>query len=292
MSWCTRNDMKVNVPKTKAMLISTRYKVNQIMASPPTLKIGNETIDISTNEKLLGIHVDNVLSWSTQIESTIKKCNTLLYLLSRIKCYLSIPVRKMFYNAYILPHQGYCWLGNVRGHFAVSPQLESLSPISLHYKTGPFAQNEGAILNIKGQFCPWPLPKLSLPHIDYCCTIWGNANSELLDSIVKFQKRAARCILDRDFDSPSYEMFADLKWMKFPERIKYQKAIMMYKISHNLAPITCKYLQELFQQTNDIHNRALRSTSDNLLYVPKPNIEQFRNSLLWVEDLEFHSRKY
>ena len=75
-----------------------------------------------------------------------------------------------------------------------------------------------------------------LPHIDYCCTIWGNANSELLDSIVKFQKRAARCILDRDFDSPSYEMFAELKWMKFPERIKYQKAITMYKISHNLAP--------------------------------------------------------
>ena len=27
------------------------------------------------------------------------------------------------------------------------------------------------------------------------------------------------------------------------------------------------------------HNRALWSTSDNLLYVPKNNIEQFRNSL-------------
>ena len=41
-------------------------------------------------------------------------------------------------------------------------QLESLSPISLHYKTGPLCQNEGAILKIKGRFCPWPLPKLSL----------------------------------------------------------------------------------------------------------------------------------
>ena len=77
MNWCTRNYMKryklamirkVIVPKTKAMVISTRYKVNQIMTSPPTLKIGDETTDISTNEKLLGIHVDHVLSWSTQIE--------------------------------------------------------------------------------------------------------------------------------------------------------------------------------------------------------------------------------
>ena len=50
----------------------------------------------------------------------------------------------------------------------------------------------------------------------------------------------------------------------------------MYKIFHNLAP---EYLQELFQHTTDIHQEALRSASDNLLYVPKDNIEKFRNSL-------------
>ena len=50
--------------------------ISQIMTNPPTLKIGDETIEISSNEKLLGINIDNVLSWSTQIENTIKKCNT------------------------------------------------------------------------------------------------------------------------------------------------------------------------------------------------------------------------
>ena len=178
--------------------------------------IGDETIEISSNEKLLGINIDNVLSWSTQIENTIKKCNTLLYLLSRIKCYLSIPVRKLFYNAYILP------------------------------------------------------------QLDYCCTIWGNANEELMETVIKFQKRAARCILDKDTDTPSEEMFSELKWMKFPERVIYQKAILMFKISNNLAP---QYLQDLFTHTTDIHQRALRSTSNNLLYVPKPKMELYRNSL-------------
>ena len=216
MNWCTNNDMVVNVPKTRAMLISTRYKINQIMTNPPKLNIGNETIELTTNEKLLGINIDNVLSWTTQIEDTIKKCNSLLYLLGRIKCYLSIPVRKLFYNAYILP------------------------------------------------------------HLDYCCTIWGNANLNLMDSVIKFQKRAARCILDKDFDSPSAEMFTELKWMTFPERVQYQKAILMYKIFNNLAP---EYLKGLFKHTADIHQRSLRSTSDHLLYVPKPNIEQFRNSI-------------
>ena len=58
--------------------------------------------------------------------------------------------------------QGYGWLENVRGHFVENAQLESLSPISLHYKKGLLFQNEGAIWKIKGQFCPWPLPKISL----------------------------------------------------------------------------------------------------------------------------------
>ena len=47
MNWCTSNDMLVNVPKTKAMLISTKPKLNQIMSHPPILKIGNETINNS-----------------------------------------------------------------------------------------------------------------------------------------------------------------------------------------------------------------------------------------------------
>ena len=57
MNWCTNNDMVVNVPKTRAMLISTRYKINQIMTNPPKLNIGDETIELTTNEKLLGIYI-------------------------------------------------------------------------------------------------------------------------------------------------------------------------------------------------------------------------------------------
>ena len=214
--WCKNNSMLLNVSKTKAMYVSSRYKVNQIMSDPPLLKIDNETIELSTSEKLLGVHIDNTLSWTSQVENTIKKCNSLLYLLNRIKRYLSIPIRKLFYNAYILP------------------------------------------------------------HLDYCCTVWGNASSDLLDSVIKFQKRAARCILDKDIETPSAEMFTELKWMKFLDRVQYQKAVMMFKIFHNLSP---SYLQDLFHHTSEIHGRTLRSTTENLLYVPKPNIEQFRNSL-------------
>ena len=37
--------------------------------------------------------------------------------------------------------------------------------------------------------------------------------------MIKLQKRAARIILDKDIDTSSEEMFAELHWMKFPELI-------------------------------------------------------------------------
>ena len=53
--------------------------------------------------------------------------------------------------------------------------------------------------------------------MDYCCTVWGNINCRLTDSMVKFQKRAARIILDKSIETPSADMFAELNWMTFPE---------------------------------------------------------------------------
>ena len=38
----------------------------------------------------------------------IAKCNIFLYLLSRIKVFLSFQNRKRFYNAYVLPHFDLC----------------------------------------------------------------------------------------------------------------------------------------------------------------------------------------
>ena len=78
-----------------------------------------------------------------------------------VKCIPHFCIVKVGFTGVYL-FQGYCWLENVRGHFTENTQLETLSPIFLHYKTGPLFQNEGAILKINGQFCPWPLPKLSL----------------------------------------------------------------------------------------------------------------------------------
>ena len=75
-----------------------------------------------------------------------------------------------------------------------------------------------------------------IPHFDLCCVIWGNCTSVMEDKLVKLQKRAARAILDVDFTFPSETMFTQLKWMTFPKRVVYHKAIQMYKTVCGDAP--------------------------------------------------------
>ncbi len=163
VKWCEDNHININIDKTKAMLISSQPKRALISSNKPDLKINDYLIQYSNEERLLGVTVDNTLSWSAQISNTIKKCNSLLYLLGRVKLYLDISSRKLFFNAYILP------------------------------------------------------------HLDYCCTIWGNCNDELLNQVIKFQKRAARLILDSDIYTPSVSLFTELGWMRFDDRLEYRK---------------------------------------------------------------------
>ena len=148
--WCTDNHMTLNLAKPNAVFISTIQKINKIMEDPPDITLNGESIQITDQEKLLGINIDNTLSWCSHVDKTLKRCNTLRYLLSRIKQYLSISVRKLFFNAYILPHLDYCW------------------------------------------------------------TIWANGTFDSLNSLIKFQKRAARLILNKDVNTASEELFAEL----------------------------------------------------------------------------------
>ena len=53
-------------------------------------------------------------------------------------------------------------------------------------------------------------------------------------------------MLDKDINTPSAEMFQQLKRMKLDERVTYKKAILTYKSLHNLVP---SYLSNKFTYT-------------------------------------------
>jgi len=98
-----------------------------------------------------------------------------------------------------------------------------------------------------------------------------------LDKLLKFQTRAARIVMDKEFDYPSAPLFQELKWMTVYERLQYKTATLVFKSLTNISPL---YLSSKFHTV--IENRQLRSSTNNLLYVPKPNLEIFRKSISYA----------
>ena len=58
-----------------------------------------------------------------------------------------------------------------------------------------------------------------LPHLVLCCIILGNCSSHDKIKLYNSKKRVARVILDCEFYTPSSELFKELNWQTFPERV-------------------------------------------------------------------------
>ena len=80
--------------------------------------------------------------------------------------------------------------------------------------------------------------------LDYCLTVWGSTSKYQLDRLLKLQKRAARIILDMLPDAQSMPLFQQLGWLTIYERLKYNKAIVLYKSTNGLTP---SYISDLFE---------------------------------------------
>ena len=142
-TWCAENHMIINENKTTCMLIGTKQKLSKLSNSTLAINVNDMPIENVDNERLLGVRLDNSLHYTKHIDDVCRSLSSKVALLNRIKQFLPLHYRKMYFNAYILP------------------------------------------------------------SIDYCLTIWGNAPKCHLNRILKFQKYAARLILDAPPDSPS-----------------------------------------------------------------------------------------
>ena len=106
--WCKLNGMLLNTEKTKAMLITTSQKRLHLHNDILHLTYNNDVLNSVENEKVLGVRIDNNLTWSIHINFIAKKISSNLWLLSKLKDYLSTEHRVQFYKTYIQPHIDYC----------------------------------------------------------------------------------------------------------------------------------------------------------------------------------------
>ena len=116
---------------------------------------------------------------------------------------------------------------------------------------------------------------LILPHFDYCSPVWDCLRGQSSDKLQKLQNRAARVITKLPFHTSSNLLLDTLKWAKLSLRRKKQKARIMYKTIHDLAP---EYLQRLFSQGDAEYN--LRKLEGKLT-LPKPNTNYLKRSFFY-----------
>ena len=88
------------------MLITTRQKRCRIQDTLH-VTLNDITLSLVSNEKVLGVQLDKNLTWAEHISKVSKKMSTNVWLLSKIKRYLSVEHRVLFYKSYIQPQLDY-----------------------------------------------------------------------------------------------------------------------------------------------------------------------------------------
>ena len=72
------------------------------------IAIGQNLIYNSNAEKILGVNIDNKLSFKNHINKICKKASQKLYALSRVSNYMSFRQRRLIMDAFISSHFNYC----------------------------------------------------------------------------------------------------------------------------------------------------------------------------------------
>ena len=92
------NHMALHPDKTKFMLVTTRQN---LLPNLPPLTIKSDIIQEVQNHRVLGITIDNNLSWTPHMNALCKKISTKVFQLLKLKHFVNFRVRKLFFTSHI-----------------------------------------------------------------------------------------------------------------------------------------------------------------------------------------------
>ncbi len=100
--WISINQVVLNVDKTECMLIGKVKRLNNVLKD---YSVGeNEYIIRPVNmHKLLGLHIDNTLSWTTHVSHLCSKLRSRLYLFNKKKNNMPAFVKKQYFDRLVQP---------------------------------------------------------------------------------------------------------------------------------------------------------------------------------------------
>lgn len=111
LSWATQNHLRLNVDKTKAILIGSYFYINEFSKMGITgIRLSHSTIKLETTVRSLGVWLDSKLDWKEHITHVCKKANTLLYRLNYFRKSTNFMLRKHLVETLLFPLIDNCCL--------------------------------------------------------------------------------------------------------------------------------------------------------------------------------------
>ena len=101
IEWSKAYKMQLHYGKTTCMLVGTRQRLN--MSHKLNIQVNDTCIQNVSEQKLLGIYIDESLTWSLHIDYLCSHISTKILLLRNLSKYVLVKELKMFYQSYILP---------------------------------------------------------------------------------------------------------------------------------------------------------------------------------------------
>ena len=127
------------------------------------------------------------------------------------------------------------------------------------------------------------LPKSSLktlyyalihPHLMYGITLWGGANSSIINKTITLQKKAIRIISKASYNSHTEPLFKENNILKLKDLYEQQIAIFMHNWENNKLPTSFK---NSFTQNCQI-NPTITTRQSNMFHI-KPTKSKFVSNL-------------
>ena len=114
--WFNANKLSLNVSKSKYMFFTNHRSVP---LNFPALIMSNKEIDRTRCFKLLGIYIDDQLTWCEHIKACRTKLSCALFAMNKLKLLLPISALKLIYHTLVYPHLNYgviLWGGAAQCH--------------------------------------------------------------------------------------------------------------------------------------------------------------------------------
>ena len=122
-----------------------------------------------------------------------------------------------------------------------------------------------------------------LPHIDYCCAVWGSLTKTNLNRLQRCQNKYARVVLNGGYYMSAQALTHALKWQSVEQRIQYHYCVLVYKLLHNLAPT---YIAKLVTKRPTTY--TTRYALSCQLHIPKPRTEYKKCSFTYAASKLFN----